>query len=201
MTKTLKLLLIYMLFCTVFSGCAHQAAVTKEKPAGSYTVFGKTYQPMKTVSEGFSENGKASWYGPGFDGRKTSSGDVYDMHKLTAAHKTLPLNTMVRVINLNNNREVLVRINDRGPFIDGRNIDLSLEAAKRLDMVRPGTAPVKVALVDGARPVLIAKAPIIRAKADKGPSPNPFFKGEKIAASGPKVGETGLGRRILAMIF
>jgi len=87
-------------------------------------------------------NGYASWYGDPFHGRRTSNGEVYDMHRLTAAHKTLPFNTVVKVNNLDNGKSVQVRINDRGPFIEGRIIDLSYQAALRINMVRPGTARV-----------------------------------------------------------
>lgn len=90
------------------------------------------------------ERGVASWYGDHFHGRRTANGEIYDMHKLTAAHQTLPFNTIVEVENETNGLRVLVRINDRGPFIGGRIIDLSLAAAQRLEMVGPGTAPVTI---------------------------------------------------------
>ncbi len=90
------------------------------------------------------EIGIASWYGPGFHGRPTSNGERYDMNGTTAAHKILPMNTMVLVKNLENNRETVVRINDRGPFIRGRIIDLSYTIAKHLDILRRGTAKVKI---------------------------------------------------------
>ena len=95
--------------------------------------------------------GIASWYGSDFHGRKTSSGEIYNMYALTAAHKTLPFGTYVRVTNLNNKRSVKVKINDRGPFIKGRIIDLSYTAAKKIDMVESGTAKVKVEIVKKAR--------------------------------------------------
>lgn len=84
----------------------------------------------------------ASWYGPGFHGRLTANGEVYNQHDLTAAHKTLPFGTVVRVTNTQNNRQVLVRINDRGPYIEGREIDLSFRAAQELGMVDAGVVPV-----------------------------------------------------------
>ncbi len=90
----------------------------------------------------------ASWYGQAFQGRRTSSGEPYDMYKMTAAHKTLPLPTYVRVTNLDNGRSVVVKVNDRGPFIEGRIIDLSYVAAQRLDMVARGTARVEVVALD-----------------------------------------------------
>jgi len=105
---------------------------------------GKTwYQPVAHAKD-FRQRGVASWYGKKFHGRRTSSGEVYDMYAMTAAHKTLPLGTHVRVHNLKNDREVVVRINDRGPFVRGRIIDLSYTAAKKVAMVGPGTAPVEI---------------------------------------------------------
>jgi rare lipoprotein A len=101
--------------------------------------------------------GVASWYGPGFDGRLTASGEVYDQHALTAAHRTLALGTHVRVTSLANGRSVDVRINDRGPFVDGRVIDLSRGAAEALRMIGPGLMRVRLQILDGpaaARPPL-----------------------------------------------
>jgi rare lipoprotein A len=108
-----------------------------------YVVAGERYQPLRS-HDGFSEQGLASWYGLDFHGKKTSNGEIYDMHALTAAHKTLPLGIHVKVTNLNNGKEIVVRLNDRGPFVKGRVIDLSYTAAQALDVVRPGTAPVRV---------------------------------------------------------
>ncbi|MBW1959894.1 MAG: septal ring lytic transglycosylase RlpA family protein [Deltaproteobacteria bacterium] len=108
-----------------------------------YKVFGKWYQPLPDAT-GFKQRGIASWYGKEFQGRKTANGEIYDMYAMTGAHKTLPLGTYVRVRNLKNNRTVEVRINDRGPFVRGRIIDLSYTAAKKIDIVGPGTAPVEV---------------------------------------------------------
>lgn len=109
----------------------------------SYVINGKRYYLLASA-EGYAEKGEASWYGRDFHGRKTANGEVYDMHDLTAAHKTLPFNTWVKVTNLSNRREVQVRINDRGPFAYNRIIDLSHSAAGKLNMVGPGTAPVLV---------------------------------------------------------
>ena len=91
--------------------------------------------------------GVASWYGPGFDGKLTANGEVFDTTKLTAAHQTLPFDTLVRVTNLENNRVVVVRVNDRGPFVGGRILDLSQAAAERLDMIGNGTAKVRLELL------------------------------------------------------
>jgi len=109
----------------------------------SYEVFGKRYYLLPTA-EGYKERGVASWYGPDFHTRPTSSGEPYDMYAMTAAHKTLPIPAYARVTNLSNGRSVVVRINDRGPFVDNRIIDLSYTAAHKLDMWRAGTAFVEV---------------------------------------------------------
>ncbi|WP_196800388.1 MULTISPECIES: septal ring lytic transglycosylase RlpA family protein [unclassified Thioalkalivibrio] len=111
-----------------------------------YEVFGQRYRTLRT-STGFEEEGLASWYGTKFHGRRTSSGEPYDMYAMTAAHKTLPLPTYVEVVNLENDRRVIVRVNDRGPFVDERIIDLSYAAAHRLDMTDAGVAPVRIRAV------------------------------------------------------
>ncbi len=108
-----------------------------------YKVNGRHYRPLLS-SRGFSQQGLASWYGRHFHGRKTASGEPYNMYAMTAAHKTLPLGTWVKVYNLRNGRQVVVKINDRGPFVRNRIIDLSYKAAKKLGIVGPGTAPVKI---------------------------------------------------------
>jgi rare lipoprotein A len=108
-----------------------------------YEVYGLRYRVMDS-SYGYKERGVASWYGKKFHGRKTSSQEPYDMYAMTAAHKTLPLPTYVRVRNLRNNKTIVVRVNDRGPFVDNRIIDLSYSAATKLDMVGAGTALVEV---------------------------------------------------------
>jgi rare lipoprotein A len=95
------------------------------------------------------EEGIASWYGIPFQGRRTSDGEIYEMHDFTAAHRTLPFNAIVRVTNLRNGKQTEVRINDRGPFVANRVIDLSLSAAQALDMVGTGTAPVRLEIISG----------------------------------------------------
>lgn len=112
----------------------------KTKP---YRVNGDWYHPIADA-RGFEERGIASWYGREFHGRKTSNGETYDMYGVSAAHKTLPLGTFVRVENLDNGRTLEVRVNDRGPFVRGRIIDLSYGAAQKLGIVEKGTAPVQV---------------------------------------------------------
>jgi peptidoglycan lytic transglycosylase len=103
---------------------------------------GKT--PPAPAPVGYTEQGSASWYGNPFHGRHASNGEIYDMYKLTAAHRTLPFETMVRVTNLNNGKTTTVRITDRGPFVANRIIDLSLAAAKEIDSVGPGVVPVRL---------------------------------------------------------
>jgi len=116
-----------------------------------YEVYGKPYQVMNS-SYGYRERGVASWYGRKFHGRMTSTQEPYDMNALTAAHKTLPLPTYVRVRNLQNNRSVIVRVNDRGPFVDNRIIDLSYAAARRLDMIDDGTSLVEITAISYDEP-------------------------------------------------
>ncbi len=104
---------------------------------------------------GGEEVGVASWYGHPYHGRRTANGEVYDMNRLTAAHRTLPFDTWVKVVNLENGRSSTVRINDRGPFVEGRIIDLSRKSAEELDMIGPGTARVRISIVDpGHSPAL-----------------------------------------------
>lgn len=143
----------------VLAGCASNAPVSAPAATGSsaiispprsdrgnppfYEVFGKRYYVL-TTSDGYRERGVASWYGPNFHGKQTSGGEVYDMHAMTAAHKTLPIPTWVEVTNLTNGKRVIVKVNDRGPFVDDRIIDLSYSAAEALDMIKTGTARVQV---------------------------------------------------------
>jgi rare lipoprotein A len=132
-----------------------QNAVPKAEPRSrsgnpsSYTVLGRTYHVMSD-SRGYKERGVASWYGTKFHGRRTSSGETYNMYAMTAAHKTLPLPTYVRVINLKNGREAIVKVNDRGPFHDNRVIDLSYAAATKLGITGTGTGLVEVQALDPA---------------------------------------------------
>ncbi|MBS3747463.1 MAG: septal ring lytic transglycosylase RlpA family protein [Wenzhouxiangellaceae bacterium] len=125
-----------------------------------YTVNGKTYR-VRSSSRGYRERGRASWYGSKFHGRTTSSGEPFDMYKVSAAHKTLPLPSWVEVTNLDNGRKLVVRVNDRGPFKDGRIIDLSYAAAVKLDVLDAGTAPVEVVAIDfGDEAAAIAARPV-----------------------------------------
>ena len=147
-----------------------------------YEVFGQTYRVMNSGS-GYKERGVASWYGKKFHGRLTSNREPYDMYAMTAAHKTLPLPTYVKVRNLRNNRSIIVRVNDRGPFVHNRIIDLSYAAALKLDMVRDGTSLVEVTAITfddppGDRPVRVvepAQAPA--------PKPAPVPEREAVVAN------------------
>jgi rare lipoprotein A len=132
-----------------------------------YDVFGKRYYVLSS-SVGYRERGVASWYGPGFHNVRTSIGEPYDMYGMTAAHKTLPLPAYVRVTNLQNGRSVVVRVNDRGPFVGNRIIDLSYSAAAKLDMLRNGTAMVEVRTIDPSAP-----PPVITASATPAPAAAP----------------------------
>lgn len=127
-------------------------AVPKEEPKSrygnpkSYVVFDKRYYVMES-NKGFVEKGIASWYGTKFHGRRTSSGETYDMYAMTAAHKNLPLPTYVEVTNLKNGKKIIVKVNDRGPFHENRIIDLSYTAAIKLDIIKKGTGLVEIRVV------------------------------------------------------
>lgn len=157
------------LIATLFSGCFSDSpkpyygtynggykSVPKEQIKNSkamhratmrpYKIAGKWYYPT-LAKVGDTQKGIASWYGPNFHSKKTSNGEIYNMYAMTAAHKTLPMNTMVRVDNLENRKSVVVRVNDRGPFVGARIIDLSNKAAHAIDMVKKGTAKVKITVL------------------------------------------------------
>lgn len=153
-----KILLLFLIILVCLWGCSKKRSYVsaptppdaipvpetkKGKIPKPYMVFGKRYYPLPD-SHGFVQYGKASWYGKKFHGRRTSSGEIYDMYKRTAAHKTLPLGTYVKVTLLSTKKYAIVRINDRGPFVKGRVIDLSYAVAKELDVVGPGVVDVKV---------------------------------------------------------
>jgi rare lipoprotein A len=140
-------------------------AVPRDEPRSAsgnppfYVVAGHRYVVLPSAG-GYVERGVASWYGTEFHGLRTSTGESYDMFAMTAAHKTLPLPCYARVTNLSNGRNVVVRINDRGPFVANRIIDLSYSAANRLDMIRNGTAFVQVEVLSPAAPSLTASMPV-----------------------------------------
>ena len=125
-----------------------------------YTVFGVSYHPLKT-SRGYRERGVASWYGKKFHGQRTANGETYDMYAMSAAHKTLPLPSYLRVRNLNNGKSVVVRVNDRGPFRENRIVDLSYAAAAKLGILGTGTGIVEIEGLSGDQPVtqVAARAP------------------------------------------
>ena len=152
--RTFRLLPLLGLLCCalVVAGCGggsrsswRKGGVAGTKP---YTVRGKTYYPLKSA-HGFVEEGVASWYGPGFHGKTTANGERYNQYAMTAAHKLLPLGTKVRVTHLGNGKSVIVRVNDRGPFVEDRVIDLSRTAATRLNMMGTGTARVRIQSLGG----------------------------------------------------
>src|SRR5215470_3057827 len=128
----MRTVLATVLIALFLAGCAHRQRAQSIPP------------PPGAVRLGYSETGLASWYGNPYHGRRTAGGEIYDMEQLTAAHRTLPFNTWVRVFDLDNDRTVDVRINDRGPFVDGRVIDLSHAAAQAIQMIGPGIARVRL---------------------------------------------------------
>jgi rare lipoprotein A len=131
----------------------------------SYKVAGKRYYPTTKVADNYTQTGRASWYGPGFHGKKTSSGERFDMNMMTAAHPTLPIPSYVRVTNLANGKSVVVRINDRGPFHGNRIIDLSKAAANKLGFLSKGTAQVRIELLKAGDRISEPKS--LEAKAGK----------------------------------
>ncbi len=158
-----------------FTGCSHRSytkpghtsAARHRATMRTYTVRGRTYHPTY-VGVGDTMSGIASWYGPNFHGKATSNGERYNMNAMTAAHKTWPMDTMVRVQNLDNGRSCVVRINDRGPFVKGRVIDCSYAAGKKLGLDRTGTARVKLTVLGFAGKVY---RPSRAQKARKAPAP------------------------------
>lgn len=127
-----------LLAAVLFSGCAHKKKHVKAIPPPA---------PMASVQPGYQETGLASWYGHPYHGRPAANGEIYDMETMVAAHRTLPFDTWVRVYDLDNSKTVEVRIIDRGPFVDGRIIDLSHAAARAIDMIGPGTANVRMEVI------------------------------------------------------
>jgi rare lipoprotein A len=138
----MRKVLACVLAATAFTGCAHKKHVSRTPPS-------PTVAPplVSEIKPGYTETGIASWYGHPYHGRAAADGEIYDMETLVAAHRTLPFNTWVRVVNLSCGKSVDVRIIDRGPFVDGRIIDLSHAAARAIDMVGPGIAPVRMEVI------------------------------------------------------
>lgn len=169
-----------------------------------YTVLGKTYHVMDNP-RGFRQRGVASWYGNKFHGRQTSNGEIYDMYAMTAAHKTLPIPSYVRVTNLANNRSIIVRVNDRGPFHDDRIIDLSYTAARKLGYANAGTANVTVEYIDPEQYSVTQPgytAPVTNTSVDGvAPAPTPVDAGGYQLPEGTflQVGAFGALKSALAM--
>ncbi len=149
MSRFILMLLLLGLLASCSSQVRHvyrsDSSSSASRKAGQkpYIINGERYEPLSS-HEGFVQSGIASWYGSDFHGKTTSNGDTYDMYAMTAAHKTLPLGVYVKVRNRDNGQETVVRINDRGPFVTGRIIDLSYSAARDIGIVDSGTAPVKI---------------------------------------------------------
>ncbi len=153
-----------------------------------YIVFGQRYEPM-TKRTAFNQNGIASWYGKQFHGRKTSSGETYDMLAMTAAHPTLPIPSYVRVINLKNGKQVVVRVNDRGPFLQNRAIDLSFAAATKLGYTASGHTQVSIELL---LPEGSTEAPQVLAQVQTTPIPKVQSKPEVISNPAPQLTMTAV---------
>jgi rare lipoprotein A len=198
----IKLLNLTILIATIFSGCGYKGSqnftstrygVGSQKVIDSanmhkatmrpYKIKGTWYYPYKP-KVGTAYHGVASWYGPNFHSKKTSNGEYYNMYALTAAHKTLPMNTLVKVINKKNSKNVVVRINDRGPFVDDRIIDLSKAAADRLDVIKSGTANVKLIVIGYNNKVLSSGSSFSQGSNVK------FYKPAKTTYT-PKAAQTG----------
>lgn len=148
----MKSAIALMVAAVILSGCAHKKRHVTQAPASPPSSTPKKKSAaappaMKSVGQGYTETGIASWYGHPYHGRPAADGEIYDMEKMVAAHRTLPFQTWVRVYDLDNNKTVDVRIIDRGPFIDGRIIDLSHAAARAIDMVGPGLAKVRMEVI------------------------------------------------------
>jgi len=136
---------VTLLVCTLLCSATASIPATDSIPRTQlpYIINNKRYYPIPSAA-GFNQQGTASWYGKDFHGQRTSNGEIYNMYALTAAHKTLPMNTMVLVKNLNNDKTIIVRVNDRGPFVQGRIIDLSYTAATKLALINHGVAKVAI---------------------------------------------------------
>ena len=150
---TLQVLLLLLSLSCATVGCAHPRPRSSRAPVPPPTNPPPRPAPTPVSPGSFVEQGVASWYGVPYHGRRAANGEIYDMYKLTAAHRTLPFESVVRVTNLENGRKIEVRITDRGPFVDDRVIDLSLAAARDLDMVASGVVPVRLDLVAAVSPL------------------------------------------------
>lgn len=180
--KLCKIYYVFVITCLylLMGGCASRSYIAQSNVARSYQINGKTYHTMKAVDVGHEQKGVASWYGPGFHGKKTASGEKYDMFDYTAAHSSLPLDTVVRVKNLKTNKEVVLRINDRGPFVGDRVLDVSLTAARELGMIGPGTAPINLKVIKAGETRLASKSSGNRVAKASDKAPNPFFSTKRL---------------------
>jgi rare lipoprotein A len=140
----------------ISTGCSHRTQTTPPPvsypPSQEPSAAPPPIERQPAIPGQYVEEGVASWYGEPFNGRRAANGEIYDMHQFTAAHRTLPFGAIVRVTNLHNGKQTEVRITDRGPFVANRVIDLSLSAAQAIDMVGPGTAPVRLEILGGPNP-------------------------------------------------
>ncbi len=143
MSRITLFLTAYTFCCFIMLSACAAAHKPAKKSTASYKIAGQRYYVLDSA-HGFVQQGLASWYGEDFHGRPTASGEIYDMYAKTAAHKTLPLGTQLRVSNLDNGHSAIVRVNDRGPFVRGRIIDLSYSVANELGILEAGVAPVKI---------------------------------------------------------
>ncbi len=153
-----------VLSALAIAGCSHRTYVPPQPapvpaapapsgpPAGAPKPAAPAPAHPQVLAGGYVEEGIASWYGEPFNGRRTSNGEIYDMYQFTAAHRTLPFGAVLRVTNLRNGKQIEVRINDRGPFVANRVIDLSLAAARAIEMVGPGTSEVRLEMISGPNP-------------------------------------------------
>jgi len=161
--RIIKNIILISIF-TFITGCSNISPsippplIQCENCPPPYKIYNTWYQPISpSAALNFRQKGIASWYGDDFHGKKTSNGETYNMYDMTAAHKTLPFDSIVEVKNLLNDKKIIVRINDRGPFIGDRIIDLSYTAAQKLAMVKPGTAPVEISVLAVNKENLIAE--------------------------------------------
>lgn len=159
--RSLKYLLALGLTSFLFvAGCNHHTYTAQPpvssapQPSAAPSAPPPAVERQPAVPGEYVEEGVASWYGIPFDGHRTSNGEIYDMHQFTAAHRTLPFGAVIRVTNLSNGKQTEVRINDRGPFVANRVIDLSLSAAQAIGMVGPGTAKVRLEMISGLNPAV-----------------------------------------------
>lgn len=173
---------------------------TKAGNVSPYTVAGKTYHVLDS-SDRFTQTGYASWYGKKFHGRKTSNGEIYNMYAMTAAHKTLPIPTFVRVTNLENQRSVIVRVNDRGPFHSDRIIDLTYTAARKLGFAQKGTAKVRVDAVTPDSGTPFAGLQPVNESASASSAPRPANPGGYEIPQGTYLQMGAFGSRESALAF